>query len=171
MTEKKELGDLAHKQLDRVLSFFARVEAKASFGFAVNSALLGVVAVHIERSDLERWQHLIALGAFAIGIAVSYYFIYRCSFPNLAGGHKSLVYFKEVGKLREVDYIASFRAMSSEAYIDDVLGQTWRNSQILAEKFWAVRIAFIATGFALLPWTAFLILASINHAPALQLVK
>lgn len=169
--ENKDIADLAPKQLERVLSFFPRVEAKASFAFAVNSALLGVVAVHLDRGDFDQPLQMIALAFFAFALAVSYYYIYRCSFPDLKGGHASLVYFKEIGKLRETEYIKAFRSLSDEAYVEDILGQAWRNSQILTEKFRAIRIAFIATGLALIPWSAFLIGASVTHAPVAQLVK
>jgi hypothetical protein len=154
---------LAPKQLDRVLSFFSRVEAKASFVFAINSALLGTLAVHIERSDFNDWHHYSSLGLTMLGLAISYYYVYRCSFPNLSGGHLSLVYFKEIGRLREQNFINQFRELSHDDFIDDILAQTWRNSQILTEKFRTIKIAFIATGVSLLPWTAYLAMSSVSH--------
>src|SRR5271155_3587899 len=99
--EDDSLFELAPKQMDRVLSFFSRVEAKASFVFAINSALLGTLAVHVERSDFVDWHRYVSLFLAGVGIAISYYYVYRCSFPNLSGGHQSLVYFKEIGRLRE----------------------------------------------------------------------
>jgi hypothetical protein len=161
--DQKVLFEVAPKQLDRVLSFFARVEAKASFVFAINSALLGVLAVHVERADLYEWLHCILLVLVAGGLGVSYYFVYRCSFPNLSGGHLSLVYFKEIAKLREQQYVRSFRDMTEDAYVDDVLSQVWRNAEILTEKFRAIKVAFVITGLCLLPWAAFLTVASITH--------
>lgn len=158
-----KVRELAPKQLERVLSFFARVEAKASFLFAIDSALLGTIAMHVERSDFNSLSRLIALLLSAIGLASSLYYVYRCSFPSLSGGHLSLIYFKEIAKLREQEYIKRFRSMTEEEYIDDALGQSWRNSEILTEKFRTIRIAFIITGVTLLPWTVYLVLASMNH--------
>jgi hypothetical protein len=54
--EIERLVEIAPKQLDRVLGFFARVEAKASFLFAINSVFLGTLAVHVERSDFNDWR-------------------------------------------------------------------------------------------------------------------
>jgi hypothetical protein len=56
--DKSKISELAPKQLERVLSFFARVEAKASFIFAINSALLGALALHVERSDFVDWRDM-----------------------------------------------------------------------------------------------------------------
>jgi hypothetical protein len=162
--DSKLILELAHKQLDRVLGFFSRVETKASFIFAVNSAMLGTLAVHVERVDLVRLPTLIALVLAGAGLCASYYFVYSSSFPNLIGGHSSLIYFKEIAKLREQEFIKAFREQTEDSYIDDVLSQAWRNSEILSKKFRAIKIAFFATGVSLLPWAAFLILASLVRA-------
>ena len=161
--DKGKISDVAPKQLDRILSFFARVEAKASFIFAVDSALLGTLAVHVERSDFEKAFTVLLLSLFGIAIAASYLYIYRSASPNLDGGHSSLIYFREIAKLREQEFAKAFRAQTDESYIDDVLSQVWRNSQILTEKFTAVKKAFLFAGLSLLPWTAFLIFSSLIH--------
>lgn len=161
--DKSKLTELAPKQLERVLGFFARVEAKANFVFAVNSALLGGLAIHVERSDFNEWHRYVALGLAVVGLATSYYYVYRCSFPTLGGGHRSIIYFKEIARLREQTFVKTFRDLEEDDYVDDVLSQTWRNSQILTEKFRTIKIAFIATGLALLPWSLYLALASMSH--------
>lgn len=162
------LMELAPKQLDRVLAFFARVEAKASFVFAINSAMLGTLAVHVERSDLKSWPHMLSLIFAGIGLAVSFFYVYRCSYPNLKGGRSSLIYFREIAALREQQFVKNFRSISEDDFIDDTLSQVWRNSQILNQKFKALKVAFILTGASLIPWTAFLALAAIYHAPIVK---
>jgi hypothetical protein len=161
--DEAKISEFAPKQLDRILSFFARVEAKASFVFAVDSALLGVLAVHVERSDFEKGFTVLLLVVLGIALAASYLYIYRSSSPNLEGGHSSLIYFREIAKLREQEFVKAFRAQSDETYVDDILSQVWRNSQILTEKFSAVKKAFVLAGLSLLPWTAFLIFSSLTH--------
>lgn len=162
--EKSKLFELAPKQLECVLGFFARVEAKANFVFAVNSALLGALALHVKRSDFDDWHRYVALGIAAIGLATSYFFIYRCLFPTLDGGHRSIIYFREIARLPEQTFIEKFRDLGEDDYVDDLLSRTWRNSEILAVKFRTIKVAFIATGLTLLPWSAYLGLASITHA-------
>jgi hypothetical protein len=110
-----------------VLSFFSRVEAKASFVFAINSALLGTIAVHVQRPDLDKWVAVAALVVFSACLSASYYFTYKSSFPNLEGGHSSLVYFREIAKLREPEYLKAFRSQTEEALVDDMISQIWRN--------------------------------------------
>lgn len=162
--EEKDRLDLCAKQLDRVLSFFPRVEAKASFLFAVNSTMLGVLALNVQRVDFFSWSHSTAAIASMGLLAASLWFIYRCTFPNLAGGHSSLIYFREIAKLREAEFIAAFRSLSKGRLFDDLASQTWRNSEILTIKFRSMKTAFILTALALIPWTAFLLIASVTHS-------
>jgi hypothetical protein len=158
-----EHPEIASQQLDRVLSFFARVEAKASFIFAVDSALLALVAINVQYGDLTNPPIVAPAAICVLLLCISLFFVYRCSFPNLAGGHRSLVYFKEIAKLREAEYVEQFGSLDAEALARDVMGQIWRNSEILSAKFAAIKIAFILTAVALLPWFIFLVTTSIAH--------
>jgi hypothetical protein len=46
------------KQLDRILGFFPRVEAKASFVFAVDTGMLGFAVLNMRKEDFEHWYFL-----------------------------------------------------------------------------------------------------------------
>jgi hypothetical protein len=162
--------DIATKQLDRILSFFARVEAKASFVFAANSTILALVALNFRLEDFSKWQVTIPAVITVIGISLSIIFVYRCSFPNLAGGHDSLIYFTQIAKRREADYVDQFLQVDQKHFIKDILGQVWRNSEILTEKFRAIKVAFILTALSLFPFFLFLIAATVNH-PQMFVVK
>jgi hypothetical protein len=162
--------EIATKQLDRILSFFPRVEGKASFLFAVDSALLGVIAINAQKKDFVIWYHALAMATSAALICASLYFVYLCIFPSLKGGHSSLIYFREIAKLREAEYMASVKAISENDLLDDFIGQVWRNSEILGKKFDYIKKAFILTSLALLPWLTFLVLAALSH-PELPLIK
>ncbi len=162
--DDQQLNELAPKQLERVLGFFARVESKASFLFGVNTALIGALALNVQKTDLCRWPNVTAAVLAAASIAASFYFVFKSFFPNLRGGHSSLIYFKQIAGLREQEYVSRFKAQTVEQHRDDVLAQTWRNAEILTEKFDAIKTAFFLSAFSLAPWTLFLILASIAHA-------
>lgn len=163
-------ADLAAKQLDRILGFFPRVESKASFLFAVDTALLGALAVNLQKHDLQVWYQVACVGLSAVLIALSFYCVYRCIFPSLGGGHASLVYFREIARMREAEYLNAMKALQPQQLIDDCLSQVWRNSEILTEKFdWAKR-SFVLTGFALVPWSISLVLIALNH-PTLPVFK
>jgi hypothetical protein len=156
-------ADAAAKQLDRILSFFPRVEAKASFLFAMDTTLLGVIAINAQKSDFLIWYHTAALALAASLLFGSLYFVYFCIFPSLKGGHSSLIYFREIAKLREAEYIAAVRAIDSDRLTEDFIGQAWRNSEILTKKFDHIKVAFVLTALSLIPWTAFLLLAGLTH--------
>ena len=78
-----------------------------------------------------------------------------------------MIYFREIAKRTEAKFIDEFMAQSDDAHIRDLLGQAWRNSEILKMKFDAIKIAFILSAIALLPWTAFLALAAVVHSGGL----
>ena len=130
----------------------------------MNSALLGTTAIRVERADFAQPLHIPLLAVFGLGMAISYFFVYKSSFPSLEGGHASLIYFGEIAKLREQEFVKSFREQSGDALVDDMLSQVWRNSQILAQKFNAIKVAFVVTGLSLLPWCLFLAASSVTRA-------
>jgi len=167
---KNERLDLAGAHLDRVLGFFERVDNKASALFAIDAALLGVLCLNLRPADLSIW-YIVVPGALSVGLlAVSLYFTYRCTFPSLDGGNSSLIYFREIAKRTEAKFIDEFLAVDEDALAKDMLGQIWRNSEILKIKFDSVKVAFILTAVALVPWAIFVAATAISHGqvPALS---
>lgn len=82
--ENKELIDLARDQLNRVLGFFPRVDAKVSVLFSVDVAMLALLAGKAPISTLQwnSFPSLVALLALAL-VALSLFFLYQASFPRL----------------------------------------------------------------------------------------
>jgi len=76
-------------------------------------------------------------------IAVSYLFLYKGGFPDVKGGNASLIYFSEICKRTESKFINEYCEATQEALRSDVLGQVWRNSEILTEKYRCLKVAFI----------------------------
>lgn len=150
-------------QLTRTLSFFPRVDTKVSGLFTVNSAILTISALNVEAGDLSRW-YITVPGAFLlIGIIASYTFLYKCNFPELEGGQGSLVYFSAIKERTESKYRAEYEAVSDADYRADMLGQVWRNSHILADKYKAIAMAIRLTLATLVPFTVFLVMTAIEH--------
>jgi hypothetical protein len=159
--------DNAEKLLNLVLGFFPRADAKASFLFALDSGLLGFLAINVRPEDFRTW-FLILPGATAVlTIAAGLWFVFHCSFPALRGGTDSLIYFREIARRTEATFVHEFTKRNDEDHTRDLLGQVWRNSEILTAKYDAIKIAFILTGVALLPWTLFLALAAVVHSGGL----
>lgn len=162
--DAKEKREFSAKHLDRVLAFFARVEAKASFLFAIDTTLLALIALNLRKADLHLWYVMVP-GVVAVMLLVgSLWYIYQCHFPKLDGGSGSLVYFVEIAKRTETRFISDCEAATDDDLTKDYLGQTWRNAQILTAKFSHVKTAFTLTGGALIPWFAFLVATSITNA-------
>ena len=165
--DDKAAQELANKQLDRVLGFFPRVETKVSFLFAMNSGLLAILALNLQIADFYRWYLIIPAIAAVLLLAASLYFVYRCTFPQLKGGANSLIYFREIAKKTEAGFITEVLAQDDEKYARELLGQVWRNSEILKIKYDAMKVAFILAALALIPWLLFLGGAALLHSPGL----
>lgn len=162
--EKQKLFDIASSQLDRVLGFFPRAETKISALFAVDVAMLALLGVNATASDLGIWYLALLYFAAASALGLSIWFLYTASFPQLKGGDSSLVYFREIAKRTEANYLKEMRETEIDAYADDILGQVWRNSEILTAKFHGVKWAFICTAIAVPAWFLALVIASAQHA-------
>lgn len=163
----KLIHDVADKQLDRILGFFPRVDTKGSFIFAMNTGLLALLALNLRLDDLRNWFLAIPAAAVLLIVGSSFYFVYLGSFPYLKGGADSLIYFREIAKRTEATFIDEFLAQNEDAQTRDLLGQVWRNSEILKMKYDATKIAFVLTALALIPWTIFLAAAAIFHSGGL----
>lgn len=162
----QHLIDAAKDQLNRTLSFFTRVDSKASVLFAVNTGMLAVMIANIPPLHEWHWTMLtIVLPIFFLGL--SYWHLYREAFPNLEGGRDSLIYFREIANRTESHFIEAFQAQTQEEYLKDLLSQIWRNSEILKEKFDHVRLAFTFVALAIVPWVLSLGLL-VSHNSALK---
>jgi hypothetical protein len=151
--EQEQLKSACQHELNLVLSFFPRVDAKASVVLAVDTGMLGYLATHLPSLNSLRWWELgIPALAFAL-LALSLWHLYRGAFPNLSGGHSSLIYFSEIAKRTEAKFIDQFIEQRESEYVKDMLGQAWRNSEILKEKFDHLKGAFIFMAWSVLPWT------------------
>lgn len=162
--DQKELLDTAQDQLDRVLGFFPRVDAKASVVLAVNTGMLAFLATHIPSPHFLTWWAIALPSVTILFLGISFWFLYKGAFPNLEGGTASLVYFREIAGRTEARFIDEFTKQTVGEYAKDLLGQAWRNSEILKEKFDCLRIAFIFLALAIPPWVASLLVFSITAA-------
>ena len=154
----EELLRAARDQLNLILTFFARVETKLSVVLGVDLAMLGFLASRFPGTAAVDDVGWIAAAAFVVLNAVSLINLYIASAPQLDGGHGSLVYFKEIAKRTELAFADEFTGLSTKTLARDVLGQVWRNSQILKVKFDRLVWAYRCMAFAILPWIVALVL-------------
>ena len=135
-----------------VLGFFARVDTKASAVLAINTGMLAVLASNASPVINMSLLSGVLAGITAAMVGGSLWFLYRVAFPVLHVGHKSLIYFREIAKRTEAVFIEEFLRQDDAARTKDLLGQVWRNSEILKLKFDSLRWAFILMALAIIPW-------------------
>lgn len=150
-------------QLDRVLGFFPRIEARINGLFGVNTLVLAVGALNISVTDLKLWYVTIPGAVAVLALAMSYVFLFRANFPDVRGGADSLIFFAEIQKRTETDYLDQVLACSEDDFRKDMVGQIWRNSQILCDKYRNVKNAIISTTVALVPFFIFLAATASLH--------
>ncbi len=92
------------RQLDRVLAFFPRVEARITGLFGVNTLILAICALNVSAEDLKLWYVSVPGALFVVALGTSYTYLFKANFPDVRGGEGSLVYFGEIRKRTEVGY-------------------------------------------------------------------
>jgi hypothetical protein len=164
--DQKDLAESARSQLDRVLNFFPRVDGKASVVLAVDTGMLAFLVAHFPAPRLLTWWEIAIPILTVVLLGVSLWFLYKGAFPNLQGGSASLVYFREIAGRTEAKFIDEFSKQSLADHCKDLLGQVWRNSEILKEKFDCLKVASFFLAFAIIPWVISLIIFSVKVTPA-----
>lgn len=143
----------ARNQLDLVLGFFPRIDAKHSVVLGLDLGMLGVLASKMASSWTAvsgvAWY---AVVGFAVALIFSFFQLYRGSYPNIKGGEGSIIFFGHIAGQTEHRFIEAYKALTNERLADELLGQAWRNSKILHEKISALRWAYISMAVAVVPW-------------------
>lgn len=154
---ERERLQAAWNQLNLVLSFFPRIDAKLSVALGINLSMLALAGSRMPTLNTMTGWMLLTASIFATVIAASFYHVWKGSFPDLNGGTNSIVYFKSIARMSESAFRQAYNATDPLELTNDVLNQVWRNSQILDCKFSSLRKAFVATIFAAIPWVVLLI--------------
>lgn len=139
--------------LSRQITWIGVADSKISFVFAVNTAMLGVLAAVSPRAtgDWTIAPAIFAAFACAFGLS-SLIFLSLASFPRTKGPKNSLIYFGGITQ-RDLDQFRQAASqMSSESYIDDLCAQCHRNAEIAERKFVWVQRALVALYLSVAPW-------------------
>lgn len=149
--DSEQRQKLAESQLDRILGFFPRVDAKNSVVLAINTGMLSLLVANISNTLIHSCVVYFSIIPVLL-IGVSMYHLYKGAFPKLKGNSDSLIYFRSIGSLSESEYAKRITDISQDEYVKDLLGQISRNSEILKEKYNHLEQAFKFMAFALVPW-------------------
>lgn len=156
--DNEELITACKDELNLVLSFFPRVESRSSVVLAIDTGMVAFLATNAPPLSALSKCMSIASVVTVLLLSASFAMLYRGSFPTLKGGDASLVYFREIAKHREHDFIEKFSAQNNKHYAHDLLGQAWRNAQILSIKFDCLKWAFTLMALAIPPWIVSIVL-------------
>lgn len=134
----------AEQLLTLQLDWVRSADAKVPPIFAIDLAMLGVITALI--NTISNWTICQAIfSAFClIFLCVSIIFLALGMFPRLSGPKDSYVFFEGIVKKSQERFIAEFRNLSDEVYMEDLLLQIYRNSEIAEIKFKFVKYAFIS---------------------------
>jgi hypothetical protein len=144
--------EILERQFDRVQTLFPRIDSKINAIFAIVSGQIALASLALSGEDWRRWGILIPAALFIVAIGMTLYDLYRCTFPHVRRGGKSLVYFAEFASLSQADAVRAFEETDLDGFRRDLLVQTWRTSKIAAEKFHYLRRATFSALLSLLPW-------------------
>jgi hypothetical protein len=148
----KQQLEIAKNQLSIVLSFFPRVDSQASVLLAVDIAMMATLTSNAPSLKSIECYMLFALTPALLLIVSSVYNLYFLAYPRLQEPPgQSVVYFKQIAKRNLNEYQAAFSSITEEEYLKD-LGQIWKNSEILNEKYKHLTLAFKFLVAALIPW-------------------
>src|SRR5947208_1158161 len=107
--EFRQKAEAAKFALQLVLGFFARVEGKSSVVLALNTGMLAVLTANLPPANQFQWRMLLAILPVSL-IFSSYWHLFRAAYPDLKGGTASLIYFREIAKRKESQFIDEFSA-------------------------------------------------------------
>jgi hypothetical protein len=143
----------ARDQLGLIQSFYPRVDGKISTLLAIETGMLAAMAAGVPGWPTLCGFSIATASITVLIIGVSFWFLYRGAFPRLkGGGETSLIYFRTIAKRTENQFMRDYKEQSHDSLADDVLGQVWRNSEILCAKYASLKWAFVTLGCAIVPW-------------------
>lgn len=170
MMENQQRLTASNNLLALVLSFFPRTEAKASVVLGLDTAMLSLLGLTAPPIRFLEWYMIFAFIPVGLIIA-SLVFLYLQLFPQLNGGHDSLIYFREIAKRTESQFIDAFLKQSEDAYLKDLLSQVWRNAEILKKKFDYLKLSVVLLASAILPWLVSLAMFAAKNTELKSLLK
>lgn len=161
--KQPNLLENAKYQLNLVISFISMIDGRAAVVLGLNIGLLGILALNFTSIDfIYIWPVIFPVITLTLSV-MSLYHIYKCFYPQLSGGDKSIVYFKEVANRTKNTFITEFKDISNKDYAEEILAQTWRNSQIVKAKFEHLKSAFIYLLVNLVPALVSLVFLGIEN--------
>lgn len=135
----------ANKTLSRQLLWVSAADSKVPSTFAINAAMLGVLAALIP--PIANWTipGTIVPALSGILLLASMFSLALATFPRLTGPKESLIYFGGIITRNENLYVQEMRNVTDDILVEDILKQVYINAEIAQSKFSCVKWAMIQT--------------------------
>jgi len=148
--------------LERQLKWIQGADAKISFIFAADAAMLGFVAATFKWDTCADWTHQItALLALTL-LGLSVLMASLANFPRTTGPKGSIIFFKGISEITPEEFLNRVQKEDTSGYINDLSAQCHRNATIAAKKFKWVQRSSLALYFGIVPWLLYLALSFNN---------
>lgn len=148
-----EKRNILESNLARQLGWIAAADSKISFVFAIDTAMLGLLAV-ISPTSVCAWSTAPAIFATLATILIlgSLLLLSFASFPRTEGPKNSLIYFGGIVKKSSEQFSNTILNLNTNDYIVDLTLQIHRNAEIAYCKTKWVQRALISMYASLIPW-------------------
>lgn len=152
--EDRENVRFLESNLARQLAWINAADSKISFVFAIDTAMLGLLAA-ISPAKVGDWTVVPAVLAAvaAVLVLISLILLSLASFPRTKGPKSSVVYFGSISQMDVDQFKESVFEMSIESYVDDLCAQCHRNAKISQRKYSWVQRASVALYLSVVPWS------------------
>lgn len=142
----------AESNLQRKLEWIGRHDNRVIITTGVVIAMLGVLSS--ASANIKTWGcfEYLLFGVTLLLLLISLILLYYSQYPKTISPNSSLIFFKTISELDYNTFKTQTKSRTKEEYLDDLLFQTHRNSQILNKKFINLRVSMILLGCSLIPW-------------------
>jgi hypothetical protein len=140
--------EVAEKNLQRTLEWISRFDGRAPLVLGLDTGMVAVLSGLAP--PLQKWTNTIiaTLSITLILLSAGLLAIYFAGYPRTKGSDQSLIYFGSIAFLSLTEYQQKSASLTQKVYLDDLLQQCHRNSEIVEKKFsllkWAYRFLFAA---------------------------
>lgn len=151
-TDIERQTDVAEKNLQRLLEWTGRYDTKCSLVLGIDTALIGSIPAFASPPQEWFWYTTLFTVVTLFMIAISFYNVCVGGTPQTHDPGRSLLFFGSIAKRTVAEYRQEFLSQTKQEYLDDLLQQCHRNSEILHDKFTHFQRGYTLLLYGLIPW-------------------
>ena len=147
-----DIDKYSKSTLSLQLDWIKSADAKVPPLFAINAAMLGVIATLLP--DINNWDIQAAIFTLLsiVPLVASVICLALTAFPRLSGPVGSVVFFAGITARTEDDFISEVTNMPDETLVNDMLQQVYRNAEIAKSKYTFIKKSMVLSFSSLPLW-------------------